>query len=376
MKNKPTFTPIGNILMEQKRKGLRFMAMTSPPFHCYSKHACMRSYLLAKNAYRLPMRIDMTITIDAPYFSVMLGETGRINFCSLWDDNRRIKDIAEPLNKPFFFANHMPLNTPTDITIIYNKKSMQILINGKQRYFSVKEKYMKSALFQKLNAAGFKLWLTGGKRTEVLLHSFTVTESENEFEIIKQEFMPDPITSNIPLPLGVKLTRENILASLGGKLTFEDIIAGLPADIHAKVIEVDSFLRLYKPLKFQRIFERNGNKITYVASKEGFSYSIRPSRNLLTHDFCWYILTNSQENWGKRISNRMIETLEKLAGEDPEFAARIISYTKDCVDYSPKGICHTPYKFRGKARLACHGKIEFKMELSEFDDVMRFISAI
>jgi len=370
------FSSKGDMVIERTQNGLRFMAMTSTPYHCYNKNKFIRSYLQAKSIYRLPMRIDMTVTLDAPYFSVMLGDSGEIHFCSLWDDNRRIKDIIEPQDKPRFFANQMPLNTPTDIAIIYNKKSMQILINGEQRFYSIKEKYMKSALFPKLNAAGFKLRLTSGKRTEVLLHSFAVTESKNDFEIIKQDYMPVPITSNIPLPLGVKSSYENIIAALGCKPTFENIIAGLPANIRAKVIEVDSFLRSYKPLKFQRICERIGNKITYVSSKEGFSYSIRPSRDLLTHDFCWYILTNSPENWGMRKNDRLIETLKKLADEDSDFAVRIFSYTKDCVARNPDGVCHTPYKFGGKARLACHGKFEFKMKISEFDDVMRFICAI
>ena len=331
----------------------------------------------ADGLLRLPLRIDLKVTLDAPGFCLMLGDNGRISFCTDWDSGKRISDLAEPSRKIVSpFANHFPLNAPTHITIIYNLKSMQILINGEQRYYSTKEKYMKSALFPELNAAGFTLRLTGDKRTDVMLHSIEVTESDIDFKIAQQEHMPDPIASNIPVPAGVKPSYENIVATLGRKPTFEDVIAGLPVDIRAKVIEVDTFLRSYKPLKFRRTIERNGNKISYVAADEGFSYHIRPSRDLLTHDFCWYILTNSRENWGKRKGNRLVETLDKLSADDPAFAARIFSYSRDCLGCFPKCACQTLYTFEGKKRLTCHGSFRFKASLSEFDDVMQFIKAI
>ena len=101
----------------------------------------------------------------------------------MWDDSRRIEDIAGPPaeGKGMYFANQIPLNTPVDITIIYNLKSMQILVNGEQRYYSVKERYMKSPTFPEINAAGFPLRLTCLKRTEVMIHSFAVAESETDF---------------------------------------------------------------------------------------------------------------------------------------------------------------------------------------------------
>ena len=371
------FTPKGNVIMEPLQDGLRFTVTTSQPHDFGYKGVSVRSAIEAEGLYRLPLKIDLTVSLETPGFCILLGKHGRIPLCTDWDTGRRVTDLAEPDGKIILpFANHFPLNTPTDITVIYNLKSMQILINGEQRYYSTKEKYMKSALFPELNAGGFNLRLTGNKRTNVLLHSITVTESGNDFEITKQEYMPDPITSNIPVPAGVKASYENIIATLGRKPTFEDIIAGLPADIHAKVVEIDAFLRSYKPLKFRRTLEKYGNKISYVASGEGFSYHIRPSRDLLTHDFCWYMLTNSRENWGKRKGDRLVETLEKLAADDPAFANRIFSYTKDCVGCYPHCVCLSPYTFGGKKRFACHGKFDFKGIASEFDDVMRFVRAI
>lgn len=242
----------GSTLMKTMDNGLWFTVTSSPPHNFRHKNAVVRSYLEAESLYRLPLRIDMTVSLDAPGFCVLLGDSGRIHFCSTWNDNRRIEDIAGPPmdGKSMFFANQMPLNTPIEITIIYNLKSMQVLINGEQRYYSVKERYMKSSAFPELNAAGFPLRLSCNKRTEVVVHSFVVTESGTDFEIITQEFMPGPVMCNIALRPGDKPNYENIVTALGGKPAFDAMIAGLPDDIRAKVIEIDGYLRSYKPLKF------------------------------------------------------------------------------------------------------------------------------
>lgn len=362
----PDFKCKGSSRRERRGNGLWFTVDTAPPQNYCCRNATVHSYLEAEGSYRFPLRIDMTVSVDAPSFCVLFGDTGRINFCSMWDDNRRIADISEPPveGKPRFFANQMPLNMPTEITIICNLKSMQVLINGEQRYYSAKEKYMKSQTFPELNAAGFPLRLSCLKRTGVTVHSFTVTGSETDFEIEKQEVMPEPVLRNISL-------------LSGEKPTFDAMIAGLPDEIRGKVMEMDGFLRSYKPMKFRRTLEKNGNKISYVASEAGVSYAIYLSQDMLTHSLQWYILTNSRENWGKRVANDFIATLEKLAVVDGAFADRIFSYLCDCSGcYGPSCGGRSPYTFLGMTKQTCHGKIGFKMAVSEFDDVMRLIRAI
>ena len=189
--------------------------------------------------------------------------------------------------------------------------------------------------------------------------------------------MPEPIMSNIVLPPGQKPTYENIVSALNGKPTFDAMIANLPGDIRARVTEIDGYLRSYKPIKFKRTLEKNGNKISYIASEAGVSYAIYLSRDLLTHSLQWYILTNSRENWGKRVANNLEATLERLAAEDPAFAVRIFSYLRDCTGcYGPGCGARSPYTFQNKTTQSCHGKIEFKMSVSEFDDVLRLVQAI
>ena len=369
----------GNALMKNTENGLWFTVTSSPPNNFRHKNAVVRSYLEAEGLYRLPLRIDMTVSLDAPGFCVLLGDAGRVHFCSTWNDNRRIEDIVEPSTngKSMFFANQMPLHTPVAITVIYNLKSMQILINCEQRYYSVKELYMKSSAFPALNAAGFPVRLTCYKRTEVVLHSFTVAESEADIETVEQGYMPEPVMSNIALRPGDKPSYENVVASLGGKPTFDAMIADLPGDIRAKVLEIDGYLRSYKPIKFKRTLEKNGNKVTYVASEAGLSYAIYLSRDLLTHSLQWYILTNSRENWGKRVANDLVTTLEKLSAEDAAFADHIFSCLQDCAGCGgPSCVARSSYTFHGKTTQSCHGKIEFKMSVTEFDDVLRLIQAV
>lgn len=352
MKKELDFKCIGSAKMERLESGLWFTVGKAPPQNYRCRNATVHSYLEAEGSYRLPLRIDMTVSVDAPSFCVLFGDTGRINFCSAWDDNRRIADISEPPveGKPRFFANQMELNTPTDISIICNLKSMQILINDEQRYYSVKEKYMKSSDFPELNAAGFPLRLSCLKRTEVTVHSFTVTGSETDFEIEKQEDMPEPVLHNIPL-------------LSGEKPTFDTMIAGLPKEICGKVMEMDGFLRSYKPMKFRRTLEKNGNKIYYNASKTGVSYTIYLSRDLLTHTL--------------RIPNGFESVLLRLSANDAAFVERVFFYLHDCAGcYGPDCGARLSYTFYGSTKQTCNGKIEFKMAVSEFDDVIRLIRAI
>lgn len=348
----PGFKCKGGAKMEKCGNDLWFTVDKAPPQNYRCRNTTVHSYLEAEGSYRFPLRIDMSVSVDAPSFCVMFGDTGRLNFCSAWDDNRRIADISEPPveGKPRFFANQMELNTPTEITVICNLKSMQILVNGEQRYYSIKEKYMKSPNFPGLNAAGFPLRLSCLKRTVVTVHSFVVTESETDFEIIKQEEMPEPVLRNIPL-------------LPGEKPGFDDMIANLPEEIRLKVMEMDGFLRSYKPMKFRRTLEKNGNKIYYNASKAGVSYTIYLSRELLTHTL--------------RVPNGFEAMLERLWAEDAAFADRVFSYLRDCVGcYGPGCGARTPHTFQGKTKQSCHGRIDFKMKISEFDDVARLIRAI
>lgn len=99
------FIPQNGIDVEQTPNGLRFMVTSSVPEHFNNEKASVcRNYLEAQGVFHLPLRIDMTVTLDAPRFYVMLGH-GRISFATS-GSNRCIEDIAEPHYKPVVYADH------------------------------------------------------------------------------------------------------------------------------------------------------------------------------------------------------------------------------------------------------------------------------
>ena len=106
-----------------------------------NKNMSLDSYVYTPDTYRLPLRIDLSVKIDSPGLYLLLGN-GHLNFGTPWSDNRRIDDIIDPNCKPRFFHNHIPMDEFVDISVIYGFTNMQILINGEERYYSEKEKYM------------------------------------------------------------------------------------------------------------------------------------------------------------------------------------------------------------------------------------------
>jgi len=61
------------------------------------------------------------------------------------------------------------------------------------------------------------------------------------------------------------------------KPKFDEVISNLPEDFRNEIIETDRFLKSLRPLKFKRMLDKYGNKITYVASDFGISYAFNIS---------------------------------------------------------------------------------------------------
>ena len=130
-------------------------------------------------------------------------------------------------------------------------------------------------------------------------------------------------------------------------------------------------------MKFKRQIGKYCEKITYVASEQGFSYAVHIGRGVMYHTLQWYILTQGRpETWGRKADN-MEHALAYLAQSDPAFAERIFSNLYECIGgYGPGCLAKSPYTFAGKTIISCHGKLHFNMNLSEFGDVKRFIGAV
>jgi hypothetical protein len=258
----------------------------------------------------------------------------------------------------------MPLNEFAEISLIYDLNEMQILIGGEERYYSKGERYMKSREFKELNKDGFELKIACDKLTNLTIQSITITEFRDTCGIVH---------SDTKLPAA--FTKNEVIAP-GEKPTFEKCISRLPANIQSEILKTDEYLKSLKLFKFKRQLEKNGNKITYVASDDGFSYAIYLSNHLFDHSLQWYIITNGKPETWHRKANRMEETLNRLKQKNPEFAERMFFSLDDCVGCYKNCLGRTRYQLGEKKKAVCHGKLKFKMNSSGFEDARIFIDEI
>ncbi len=320
------------------------------------------SYLALPGRYRLPLRIDLTVKINAPGLYVLPGN-GRVNFGTFGMDNRRLDDIVEPRQKTCAFDHRIPLNAFADIALVYDLHAMQILVDGEERYYSARERYMKSPSLAAMNGEGFPIRIASDKRVTMTLRAVAVTEYDTGAGIVHTADLPPVTMTNNGIPEGEKLT-------------FDNCIARLPEALRREVIQTDAWLRGLLPLKCKRLMEAHGNKITYVAADYGFSYAIHVHDALLFHTLQWYILTAGKpETWGRK-ADWMERTLARLAEADPAFARRMFANLEDCVGCAPGCRARTVYAFEGKKTAACHGKMRFLMRPPDFADARRVIEAV
>lgn len=357
--------PRGAVRADTADGTLRFTTLRRIPSEFYREHLRVCDCLGMPGVYRLPLRIDASVCIDEPGFYVLLGD-GHISFGTPWSDNRRLDDIVDPRRNTFFFHNHMPMGRLVDIAIVYDLNATQVLIDGEERYFSTKERYMKSAAFAARNAEGFALALACDKGVHAEVRGLKVTEYEGAAPILRG------------LPASREAIKGNEVALDGGKPTFESCIARLPDDLRRQAEAMDAWLRGLKPMKFRRQIEPHGSKITYVAAAEGLSYALLPSNDVLAHRLEWYIVTNGPTDTWARKGDRMEQTLNAIAAENPTLVARLFDSLSECLGCFPGDhcLCKTRYTHAGRVKLTCAGRMRFAMNAQGFEDARTFINAV
>lgn len=329
-----------------------------------AKHLSINSYMYLPDKFKLPLRIDVTVKIDAPGLYILLGE-GHINFGTLCSDNRRIDDIINPSRKIMQFDNSLEINQFIDISILYDLKEMQILVNGKERYYSKKEKYMKSRDFNEKNSFGFPFKITCDKLVNACIKSLYITEYSDCCNIHHSN-------EDLPLP---RIRNEGIES--GEKPSFEQCISLLPKVIQDEIIRTEQFLKSCKKLKFKRVLEKNGNKITYVSSDYGMSYSIYLSNEIFDHSIQWYLITKGKPETWHRKADYMEEVLGHFQASSPDFAKRLFHSFEDCVGcYQNICLAKTQYRLGEKKKIVCHGKLKFRISESGFEEVRTFINEV
>ena len=332
----------------------------------------LTSYMRLPGAYRLPVVIDLCVKIDSPEMLLLIGG-GHISFASPWMENRRIEDIAEPSGKPKTYDNFMPLNEFVKISVTYELKSMRIAIDGEERYFSTRERYMKASGFAALNEKGFVFGVTCTKRAELSVKSITVTEygsdapaARNAINEIKKP--AHDVTINEATNL-----QNAPLSPAPVKPTFGSVTADLPPDIKDEVIVTDGYLKSLSHLKFKRTIEKHGNKVTYVESSRGFSYAMYMSGGYMHHSFQWYIVAYGvPENWGRK-ANPLEAVLAEIVSASPGLAGRIYYDLCECVNCRENCLAKTVYSFREQKKTTCHGQVFLKMTRADFNDAREFI---
>lgn len=358
------FLPKGQVTCEYMNNMLSMKTNRAIPTQRFdSEHLSINSYIYLPDKYKLPLRIDMKVTIDAPGLYILLGK-GHVNFGTLWSDNRRTDDIVAPTRKTAVYHNHMEMNKVTDISLIYDLHEMLIMIDGEVRYYSRKEKYMKSSALYEMNENGFELKIACDKLVNLNIHSISITEYAETCGILYSE-----------TELPAAITKNDVIAP-GEKPEFNKCISLLPTDIQYEIRKMDEYLKSQKPLNFKRQIEKNGNKITYVASNYGVSYAIYLSNDIFDHSVQWYLITNGKPETWHRKADRMEDTLNRLARTSPEFAERMFYSLDDCVGCYQNCLAKTRYQLLEKHKTVCHGKLKFRMNSSGFEDVRTFIEEV
>jgi hypothetical protein len=333
----------------------------------YALDMPLNSYLQIKQKFKLPLRIDVRVKIDVPSFYLVLGR-GHVTFGSGFQDNRRIGDIVEPERKNVTaFDNKLEIDTFVDLSVIYDLKFMKILIDGKEKFYSKKEKYIKSPLLDEMNLKGFDLKFAGSKQSILKIESFIVTEFEND-ELANLRSGQNTDRSMVCLSIDKK-----------AKPDFNECISGLSSELQREVKDMDGYLLAQKKLKIKRKIEGTNQacKISYV-STHGFSYSVHISENIMDHFFWWYMVSNykNENKYMGRKNDLTNETLEKVAEKSPDIADKVFSYYDECKGCSTNCLVKTIYEYSGKKKAACHGKLIMNMNISTFQNLKFMFSAL
>jgi len=333
-----------------------------------NKHSYKSNCILIPGRYRLPLRINMTVKLDYPEFWLLVGD-GHIHFASGHDSEYgKIQDIADPVsrlnsenvNEHFTFNNRIPFGEFVDISVIYNINDMQVLIGNEERFYSSKRPYMKktnAGNFSELNLVGFELGLAVTKHSTLSIREITVSEFDEDIPITRGSYVPhDP---KAPKPEKIKPT-------------YDSVISKLSPQFQNEARKMDTFFKSLRPMKFKRVLDKGGSKITYVASDFGISYLIVASGAESYHRFCWYIVYSGPvETWHRR-ADYMEEVLTEINKSDTHLAQRIFDRLVDCSGCYSKGLCKTLYQFNGEKKLNCHGNVLLRMNLDDFSDVREF----
>jgi len=138
-------------------------------------------------------------------------------------------------------------------------------------------------------------------------------------------------------------------------MSFTNSVTGLPVELQNEIIEMDTFFKSLRPLKFKRTVDKR--KINYVASDYGVSYAILQLGSEPTQHFGWYYLHNKETNKWYRKTDYLEQTLTEMAKTDPQSAEYIFNALNECTLCKGKPCSAISYTYDGKQKMACYGRV-------------------
>jgi len=155
---------------------------------------------------------------------------------------------------------------------------------------------------------------------------------------------------------------------------FDEILSKLPVDFKNEINEADKFLKSLRSLRFKRIIDKHGGKISYVASDYGFSYAFRVIPSEYSQEFNWYIVYNGKpETWHRR-ADYMEETLDEISKNKTKLSEYIFNSLIKCNNcHGERCLARTIYAFNGQKKLTCHGRVTLEIKNSDFECAREFI---
>ena len=184
--NLADFTAKGTIESTLTREGLHLSLNTPLRTFFYRYLDAINAYITLPQRFHLPVKISFTANTSGSGFLYFLFGDGRVNFKNNeYDDSRSRNDIVKPdINtvRPSF-NNFVPPNEDVTIEVIYDYKFMQVNIGGEERYYSEKEKYMRSRLTKEKNEEGFALRFAIEQSESAVIKDITVTQYDGGEEV-------------------------------------------------------------------------------------------------------------------------------------------------------------------------------------------------
>jgi hypothetical protein len=285
-----------------------------------------------------------------------------------------------------YFNHIIPFGEWFTLSITYTFNYMSIEVNREIRYWSDKERYMKSKVFPERNREGLPFKLTCEKHSELWIKDCTITEYEDDAPNCVK-----PVENVPPFPL---------FFGKGDKVNFEYAISGLSHPLREEIKATDRYVLGLQPAGFKRKISKGGvfARITYI-TEYGFAYHIHTDNNMAVQYVNWILYNTRREQakyGGTRKRELTAETLSRLGEADPDFAERMYANLAECVGCACMGrpkpcgldgciicekktgwyLCPTLISFGDKRMAACHGKMEFTATPSGFADARRVIGAV